>query len=324
MKEYDIRPKALYEEFMHIVNREVRELFANVIKVKTDCPACGSPESNFIFSKINFDYCECPVCFTIFVNPLPDKKALSDYYTDSESVRFFAEQLYEVTKEERKVKIFRPRVELIKQLASSSGIKNPVIVDIGGGTGLLADELALVGMSCSIIEPSTELTSVCLKKGYTVYNSFFEEFDFSVIKSQLILTSFELIEHLLEPQIFFTHAYKGMKSGDLFLFTTLSGTGLDIRVLWENSNSFLPPLNLNFFNPESISTLLRNIGFEILSISTPGLLDVDILMNNKENVKDHFWKYFLSKSESGVREKMQEFISSNLLSSHMRVVVRKN
>ena len=44
-----------------------------------------------------------------------------------------------------------------------------------------------------------------------------------------------------------------MSAGDLFIFITLSSTGVDIQGLWENSKSVSPPHHLNFFNPYSIN-----------------------------------------------------------------------
>ena len=80
-----------------------------------------------------------------------------------------------------------------------------------------------------------------------------------------------------------------MGNDDLFVFTTLSGTGADIQLLWENSKSISPPHHLNFFNPYSIKLILERTGFDQILVTTPGQLDMDILSTNFKLIKDRFW-----------------------------------
>jgi hypothetical protein len=114
-----------------------------------------------------------------------------------------------------------------------------------------------------------------------------------------------------------------MSSGDLFVFTTLSGTGFDIQLLWEHSKSVSPPHHLNFLNPRSIAMLLKRIGFETIEVSTPGKLDVDIVMNNRSLLRDRFWTTFFERSTEEERQLWQKTVSATGWSSHMMVICRK-
>ena len=101
------------------------------------------------------------------------------------------------------------------------------------------------------------------------------------------------------------------------------GTGLDIRLLWENSKSVSPPHHLNFFNPKSIDFLLKKIGFTDTEVSTPGKLDVDIAYTNKELIQDKFWKSYFFQTDPKEFDKLQDFLVFNKLSSHMMIVCKK-
>ena len=107
------------------------------------------------------------------------------------------------------------------------------------------------------------------------------------------------------------------------IFTTLNGKGFDIQVLWENSKSVYPPHHLNFFNPDSVGILLGKCGFEVLEITTPGRLDVDIVSNDLEHVNDRFIKTFLGSAGEREKDDLQKFLQKNNLSSHMMIVARK-
>ena len=114
-----------------------------------------------------------------------------------------------------------------------------------------------------------------------------------------------------------------MKKKDSFIFTTLSGMGVDIQTLWQNSKAVSPPMHLNFFNPKSVETLLNKVGFDLIEISTPGKLDLDIMNNNLDKINDKFWKNYLEYSSKHEINDMQKFISQNKLSSHMMIICQK-
>ena len=92
----------------------------------------------------------------------------------------------------------------------------------------------------------------CKKRKLPVVEKFLE----NVIREDLpknkkCFTCFELVEHLHNPSKFIKNLRKLMKKEDLFIFTTLSSTGLDILTLWNNSRSVSPPHHINFFNPKN-------------------------------------------------------------------------
>jgi len=85
----------------------------------------------------------------------------------------------------------------------------------------------------------------------------------------------------------------------------------------------MPPHHLNFLNPRSLELLLTRLGFESLSITTPGKLDIDILENNFEAIKDRFWRTFIATASHDQKEDWQAMIAASGWSSHMMVVCRK-
>ena len=114
-----------------------------------------------------------------------------------------------------------------------------------------------------------------------------------------------------------------MSKGDLFIFTTLSGSGADILTLWDKSRAVIPPHHINFFNPKSIAIFLKKNQFKIASLTTPGQLDIDILEGSKNLIKDRFWKTFFYLSNKSDKKKMQNLLTSIKFSSHMMIVCKK-
>ena len=68
---------------------------------------------------------------------------------------------------------------------------------------------------------------------------------------------------------------------------------------------------------------MEKTGFQCTNIKTPGKLDIDILNNNLQHVKDRFWKTFLKNSSENLKKEWQKNISESDLSSHVMVVCKK-
>lgn len=325
MKEEDIRPAAIFEEYLRLARIDAKIYFSNASFTDIRCPACqdkGTPA----FTKESFTYQECPNCQTLFVNPRPPAEAFNRYYTESDSSKFWATTFYKETEEARREKIWKPKAGMIKSAMDRHGMSNGQVIDIGGGYGLFAEEMtALTGKQVTVIEPAPHLADVCRNKGLHVIQCFLEEMDNADLPAtQKAFVSFELFEHLHDPGLFLERLHQIMSAGDLFILTTLSGAGADIRALWQDSKSVSPPHHLNFFNPFSIKLLLREYGLNPLEITTPGKLDVDILCNNREQIKDRFWQVFVDQADEGQKAAMQAVLADTGFSSHMMVVCRKN
>ena len=259
------------------------------------------------------------------MSPRPDKKYFDRYYKDSLSAKYWATTFYKETEKNRRELLWKPKAKIIKEKIDFLELKTEIIIDIGGGYGTFIEEfLKVLNINHLIIEPSEHLSKICDEKGLNVIVKFLEEVnhnDLPHIKKTFV--SFELFEHLHDPKVFLEVLYDLMESKDSFIFTTLSGMGIDIQTLWQNSKAISPPMHLNFFNPKSIETLLNNIGFKVIEISTPGKLDIDIMSNNIDKINDNFWKNYLEYSTTDEKYKMQNFISQNKLSSHMMIVCQK-
>jgi hypothetical protein len=176
-----------------------------------------------------------------------------------------------------------------------------------------------------VIEPSVHLANICREKGLAVIEKFMEDLHIGELPNERkCFVSFELFEHLHDPTLFLNTVYNNMSTGDIFIFTTLSGMGIDIQLLQENSKSVSPPHHLNFLNPKSIKILLEKNGFKVLEAITPGKLDIDIIYKNQKYIKEPFWINLLKYSSDSELINLQEFISGSGLSSHMMITCIKN
>ena len=259
--------------------------------------------------------------------PAPETVTVEDffrYYQESDSANYFATTFYKETAEIRREMLWRPKAKMVNDVLKKYKAEPNGVFDIGGGFGIFAEEYrSLFNIDVTIIEPGPELAEICRKKGLNVIESFLEKVSIRELgDGSKVFVSFELFEHLHDCGVFLERLSQLMQPGDLFIFTTLSGMGIDIQALWNHSNS-ISLQHLNFFNPKSICILIDRFGLEVLEVNTPGKLDLDILYKNREKINDRFIRNMISQSTEDSRYLWQNFISDNGLSSHMFVVCQR-
>jgi SAM-dependent methyltransferase len=258
------------------------------------------------------------------VSPRPEASAFERYYTQSESSKYWASTFYPKTAEARREALWKPKAMLIHEFLRGHGSSNHSVIDIGAGYGIFAEVYAeAYGAVVTCIEPSPELAAACRGRGLQVIEGFLSEMTSDRLPAgPRAFVSFELFEHLVDPRAFLRKVRALCSPDDLFVFTTLSGAGLDIRVLWESSKSVSPPHHLNFLNPWSARALALSCGFSSVEVRTPGALDLDILANSPQLTRDRFWSLFLSRASPSERSQFQSLLSSSGWSSHMMVCCR--
>lgn len=326
MKEEDIRKRAVFDKYLKLVRKDSRKLFDAGRFVTVDCPACKSADYSRQFIKNGFQYVLCADCGTLFVNPRPAIRDIKKFYTDSPSSKFWVEEFFKPVAQARKEKIFKPRAEFLAKLFPR--LNNPVIGDIGAGFGLFLEEIKplIKGARCVAIEPSFEMAEICRNKGFEVISGILENIDKKYKNTFSILTSFELFEHLYNPELFLKKAYDVLAPGGKLLFTTLNGQGFDIQILWEKSKSIFPPHHLNLFNPAAVEIMLKKAGFKVIQIKTPGKLDWDILEGAYKvdgiNI-GRFWELVANNASDKAKKALQEWLSTYALSSHMMALAQK-
>ena len=323
--ENDIRPKELEEGKLKAINEDIdrlKKLASGFVNV--NCPACNSTRSCFAFKKYDFNFCKCDQCSTVYMNPRATPEILDEFYSNSKLYEYWDKFIFPASREIRKNKIFRPRVELIKNFCDAYNLNKNIIVDVGSASGMFVEEAIKSKYFDKVIgiEPSTAQAETSRKLGMEVIESTLEKVEGYDAYADIVV-SFETIEHVSSPSDFLASCNKIMKKNGLLILTCPNFLGFDILCLGEKSES-LDIEHINMFNPESVKILLERNNFKILEISTPGKIDVDIIKSKVDSnvinfFNQPFLEYLFKYSDSKTLESFQTFLSDNLLSSHMLV-----
>ncbi len=329
MRENDIRPKALLDEFFARLKRDADRLAARRASfVDVPCGLCGSADSAQTFVKDGFPYRTCSSCSSLFASPRPTEAALIDYAETSEAVEFWSTHFYRETAAARRERMFRPRAALAMEIASRYGLTGEVrAADVGAGYGLFLLELQAIAPAWSLtaIEPDQRLAAVCREHGLEVDQRWVEQIGDGELGMDFV-AAFEVIEHVFDPAAFIDACRRLLRPGGIALVTTLTISGFDLQVLGAASRSITPPQHLNFPSVAAVARLAARTGFEVVEVSTPGQLDVDIVRNvyleHPEFVQDAFARSMAMAGDE-TRQAFQAFLREHRMSSHLRCVLRR-
>lgn len=314
MKESDIRPKELMDEYIALSLRDAQSMDRTQF-VEISCPGCGGLDLHPKFLKENFEYKQCNLCQSVFCSPRPSNNTLNSFYEKSASSAYWAKVFFPQVAEARREKLFRPKAQKIAELVNRTGLKKELkICDVGAGYGIFLEELrqALPGALLHAIEPGRELAEVCRKKGFETLEASAENSEKWAGRFDLVISS-EVIEHVFSPQDFLQALGQLAKPDGIVLITGLGYEGFDILSLQENSKSVSPPHHINFLSIKGFDFLFRRANLHTRAIWTPGVLDVDIVLGSE--LAPEFLKVMASRPKA--LEEFQELLSRHCMSSHV-------
>lgn len=327
MKEEDIRPTDIWEEYLRLSASDAKISFSHDDKEHIDCPACGSMDRTFVFIKYGFEYFTCDECMSLYQTPRPPISAFEEFYNNSISSKYWAEVFFPAVAEARRERIFRPRINKLIELCEDKRLLPNTVMDVGAGYGIFLEEWkALYPKSRTIaIEPSNHLAEVCRNKGLEVIESIAEKVIGYDNLADLVIC-FEVLEHVYEPLPFIETLSAFVKPGGYLMVSTLGVDGFEIQTLWDKSESVSPPHHINFPSVKGFYRLFERAGLRNIDVITPGVLDIDIVRNgyNKDPSvlsKNRFIKKIIE--NDSLSASFQKYLQDKNLSTHTWVMAQK-
>ncbi len=329
MKTSDIRPEDAMIGQQDAMDKDVAMLLDHVDEfVSVSCPACNANSPAHHFDRKGFSYWRCQSCSTIYTNPRPSKGLLGKFYAQSEVYKYWSDNVYEASADSRRRLIFRPRAEVLVKACHSAGLDGGALIEIGASQGFFCEEVRDLDCFERIvaIEPTPDQARICQDKGFEVHEEPFEtaQIDF---KANAI-ASFETIEHLFSPAEFMLWTFDHLNPGGFVMLTLPNIRGFETMVLGTESGA-VDHEHLNYFSPQSFTALAERTGYENVSITTPGKLDVEIVQEAlgsgkiKADQLDPFVHALVTTENPEIDRAFQDLIQKANLSSNMLVLAQK-
>ena len=136
----------------------------------------------------------------------------------------------------------------------------------------------------------------------------------------------ESLDRTHDPKGLLKSAAECLMPGGLIFVTSLVSSGFDMAVLGTRNVYLYPPDRTNCFSLRGLEMLLTRAGFELLEVSTPGVLDVEIVRAHVERdagIPLSGFERELLAGDDQVHSAFQTFLQQNGMSSFARMVARR-
>lgn len=328
-REFELHPPDLFKKYRGIIKNELPIFLKKWDLIDIDCPACNSEKKNIAFKKFGMNYVECDNCKSLFVSPRPSEEEISEYSRTSKAASFWKEHFYKETISSRKRVMFTPRALWIVNLTEKYFKTPNQFIDIKSKSCEFIEEIHRLNLfqQKTLLDPLIDTENSFLDNNQIqIVNQPIEKAYKSGIHSNSI-GAFEVIDRISNPKEFLNQAKLMLEDNGLLFLTTSTISGFDLQILWDQSKSIFPPDHINLFSIEGITELINNCGFDIIEMSTPGQLDIEIVKNemesNKELILPRFIKYLIENRDRNAHRAFQDYLQMFELSSHLRIAAQK-
>lgn len=324
LKGADIRPPQLFSRLKELSLEEASVYFGDSSNlVDVPCPACENPNKIAVFEKHGFQYNQCAKCKSVFVSPRPSEEALAEYYQNSKAAQFRRTHYLGETAEARRFLLLRSRANWIGRIVDEgSNPKARGFADLGTVYPFIFDEVKKLDLFDDLysVNPFYTVVSEDVADKMAVHQGPLADLG--------AVTAFEQLEHEFSPYDFVKMAFDMLAEGGVFFLTTRTISGFDLQILWDKAPYIFVPEHLNLLSLEGIKHLINRAGFRLAELSTPGQLDVELVL--RATLEDptiklpSFIEYILHQRGSETHADLQKFLQKNRLSSYVQVAaIRK-
>ncbi len=323
LHEAEIRPPTLLSEFKRLSVQDAKKFFGDPSKlVEVANPSTGGRSSAFAFEKDGFRYNLAQDCGSVFVSPRPTKAALAEYYRNSEASAYRVKHYAKETQEARRRHLLRSHANWMGRLFDEHGTsRSRTYVDIGTNSPAIFEEIARLELFDRLysLNPLPGLEDECASRGVEVIHE--------PIRNAGAVTAFQQLESQFSPLELVKTASDMLDIGGMFFMTTRTISGFDLQTLWDKTPYIFVPEHLNLLSIEGITVLLENGGLNTVELSTPGQLDVELVMHAARNdptiALPRFIRYLIDERDRLAHHDFQEYLQKHRLSSHVRVAASR-
>ena len=258
-------------------------------------------------------YLRCPESGSLFLAELPDSRTWARLLAEVSEYRHSPEAFHSALTQSRTDTVYAPKLEWIQETLRLQGMSEPRILE---AATLPSDFTELLKMSASFSDVITvDEMALAMDAAHR---------DQQRLAHVAVLL--ESLDRVDDPVALLRGISRHLDEGGLLFVTALVCSGFDLAVLGLYSLYLYPPDRANCFSLQGLSRLLEHEGFVLLEVSTPGVLDVEIVLAHLHHdpaLPLSTFERQLLDADGETHAAFQAFLQQQGLSSFARIVARK-
>ena len=258
-------------------------------------------------------YARCPQTGSLFLARMPSSSEWARLLSKVTQHRVSSSGFHSTLAQSRTDNVYSPKLDWIEETLRLQEVVNPRLLQAGTFPSEFTRLLRDSGLFSEVLtcdEMSWSLGSNPLPK----------EGD---VQAAVLLES---LDRVSDPGALLKGVAALLAGEGLLFVTALVSSGFDMAVLGLKNQYLYPPDRANCFSLEGLTTFLSKAGFSLIEVSTPGVLDIEIVLAHLKEDPSLTLSTFerqIIRSDSQVKESFQTFLQQQAWSSYARIVARK-
>jgi 2-polyprenyl-3-methyl-5-hydroxy-6-metoxy-1,4-benzoquinol methylase len=236
-----------------------------------NCPVCNHSNvkiaiesQDFSLTQTPFSILHCTHCSFRFTSPVPNQDEIGQYYkfnnyiSHTDTKEGWMNQLYHFVR----TKTLADKTKWVQSLFT--GHKGHIL-DIGAGTGAFAHAMQEKAWKVTGLEPD----AVTRDKAFEIHQLHLQSTDaiFDLPENEFeVITMWHVLEHVHALKPYLKQCFKSLKDNGRLIIAVPNYTSFDARYYKKYWAAYDLPRHLYHFSPKSMTILLNEMQFEIVSI----------------------------------------------------------
>ena len=307
--DYKMQSDVLRNQEINIARKYV-ESHNKTEKEVCNCPVCKNGVGKHFYNKWGVEYVRCNECKTVYA--IYEDETVTEYNNSEELLGLRLSEEYQSQITENRENVWNDfldwlSVRSFRFMRRREGLN---IVDIGNrfrGYTKCIQQSKLCGI-------------------YNLRESILQESEETIKDGEAdIVFYLDQMQKEMRPVEKLVKIGNCLKDDGLLVLNTRAGSGFDIIALKENNEKIYPYEHILLPSVKGLMHMLEDSGYEVLEITTPGVMDVKYVMDSKDKLGDDdiFLKYLMEESNQSALQEFQRFLQKNCMSSFVCVIARK-
>ncbi len=305
-----VKPLDRLQDYREACLHATRRVLAGGSVRRQTCPVEGNALTRFGMVG-DLPYGRCPSCQSMFLEDVATPARWSALIEEVARRRQAPEGFHAGLAQSRADTVYAPKLEWIQETLHLQHLVGPRMLEVAGGpnpfTELLRD---------SRLGGAVATESIGAVAAESVGGS-------EPVNAVLLL---EALDQADDPVKLLRAVQRRLVNGGLVFVTALVSSGFDMVTLGARNLYLCPPDRTNCFSLKGLSSLLTQTGFRLLEVSTPGVLDVEIVhahLRQDPSLPLSSFERQILEADEAARQAFQAFLQAQGLSSFARLVGRK-
>lgn len=257
------------------------------------------------------DYLRCPDTGSLFLAEVAPPGVWESLLKEVAELRHSPKAFHANLSASRTENVYLPKLQWIENTLRIQGLRSVQLLDVMTPPNSFSELLK----QSSAFESVTSVEEMALAHRPASLKT--------TADAAVLLESLDRVD---EPQALLQAVWERLNKGGLLFVTALVASGFDMAVLGLHNKYLYPPDRTNCFTRQGLEKLLTQTGFRLVEVSTPGVLDVEIVQSHRKQNQQlplsAFERHILDSDEES-RSQFQSFLQQRGLSSFARIVGRK-